>query len=583
MFTPMCRHAHAGPGSWCCRRRDRPVRPRRLDAEPRFYPDDPIAREPESQDASKAAPLRPVADVRAGRTTCSSTPATSRAACARRTSTRSTRCRTRAGSPTASAPGRSRLRSSCAAPNVGAPPDPSKWVLIREKTSGAHPGFTAKDAKGETWFLEFDPPYFPEGATGAVAIATKIFWALGYNQVESFLTTFDPKKTSIDPKATVRRPNGKRTPVHPRRHQRDPRDRRAQPGRHLSRRRRPPAAGQDSRRLPVRRHAPRRSQRSRAARAPARAAGAARLRRVDEPHRPQGREHARHAASPRTARPIVKHYLQDVGSTFGMCNDLHEWDLSYEYFYEGGPSRKRFFTLGFGLSPWQTVDYVEYPSVGKFEGKVFDPRKWRPQTPTAGLHGAARRRRVLGGAARRGLHRRPDPGGRPHGQFSNPRGREVSRRRADPAPGDDQAHLPDAGEPDRQPAPRCNGTDVRERGGRRRRRAAAPWRTARSWMVFDNATGATRPLSETKSETTTIPAPSGLPSSGFVAVDIAADSRCLSDVEDSPCAPTSDRTAGAGSSSASSGCRRICLPARPAARRIDEVAPPAAPAHAADE
>ena len=81
-------------------------------------------------------------------------------------------------------------------------------------------------------------------------------------------------------------------------------------------------------------------------------------------------------------KTIVKHYLQDVGSTFGMCNDMHEWDLSYEYFFEGGPSRKRLFTLGFGLSPWQTVDYVEYPSVGKFEGKVFDPRTWRPQTPT---------------------------------------------------------------------------------------------------------------------------------------------------------------------------------------------------------
>ena len=67
-------------------------------------------------------------------------------------------------------------------------------------------------------------------------------------------------------------------------------------------------------------------------------------------------------------RTIVKHYLQDVGSTFGMCNDLYEWDLSWEHFYQGDTTPKRLFSFGFALSPWQTVDYVEYPSIGKFEG-----------------------------------------------------------------------------------------------------------------------------------------------------------------------------------------------------------------------
>src|SRR6185436_11782553 len=81
-------------------------------------------------------------------------------------------------------------------------------------------------------------------------------------------------------------------------------------------------------------------------------------------------------------RSIVKHYLQDVGSTFGMCNDLYEWDLSYEHFYESGPSMKRLVSFGFALSPWQTIKYEEYPSIGKFEGDRFDPRAWRPQTPT---------------------------------------------------------------------------------------------------------------------------------------------------------------------------------------------------------
>ena len=97
-------------------------------------------------------------------------------------------------------------------PQIGAPPAPDRWVILREKTAGANPGFTARDAAGETWFLGFDPPSRPEGATASVVIANKLFWALGYNQVEMFLTTFDPKRAEIDPAATVRRPSGERTP-----------------------------------------------------------------------------------------------------------------------------------------------------------------------------------------------------------------------------------------------------------------------------------------------------------------------------------------------------------------------------------
>jgi hypothetical protein len=54
--------------------------------------------------------------------------------------------------------------------------------------------------------------------------------------------------------------------------------------------------------------------------------------------------------------------------------------------------------------------------------------------------------------------------------------------------------------------------------------AQAPAAYRAAWMTFDNNTGATKPISETKSSTTTIPVPGGLPASGFVAVDIAADS-----------------------------------------------------------
>jgi hypothetical protein len=71
-----------------------------------------------------------------------------------------------------------------------------------------------------------------------------------------------------------------------------------------------------------------------------------------------------------------------VGSTFGMANRPHEWDIGWEHFYEGEPSWRRLRSFGFDLSPWQTVPYMEYPSIGRFESEQFDPRTWKPQTPT---------------------------------------------------------------------------------------------------------------------------------------------------------------------------------------------------------
>jgi hypothetical protein len=194
---------------------------------PRFYPDDPIARDPESQDASKAQPYdigslyemthnlfvtpgyKPSGTRAQNINTIDEVPDsswfTNRIGTTRVTVDELVRGPTSAPRPT--------RRAGCSS---------------GKRRPAPIPGFTAKDANGETWFLEFDPPYFPEGATGAVAVATKIFWALGYNQVESFLTTFDPKtrrdRSEGDDSPPVRRADA----VHARRHERDPRARRAQ-------------------------------------------------------------------------------------------------------------------------------------------------------------------------------------------------------------------------------------------------------------------------------------------------------------------------------------------------------------------
>ena len=164
----------------------------------RFYADDPIAREPDSQDASKAAPyeIKSIYEMTYNLfVTASYKPSGLRAKNINTidevpdSSWFTNRIGTTPISPEQMTRGA----------NVGAPPDPSRWVLTQREDGRRASGLHGRDAKGETWFLEFDPTYYPEGATGAVAVATKIFWALGYNQVESFVTTFDPKRVEFDP------------------------------------------------------------------------------------------------------------------------------------------------------------------------------------------------------------------------------------------------------------------------------------------------------------------------------------------------------------------------------------------------
>jgi hypothetical protein len=490
---------------------------------PRFYDDDPIARVPETQDASKAQPYD-ITDLYEMTYNLFVT------AGYKPSGTRAQNINTVDEVPDSSwftnRIGSRPLTSEelVRGANVGAPPDPSKWTLIREKTSGVHPGFTARDGKGETWFLEFDPPYFAEGATSVVAIASKIFWALGYNQVESFLTTLDPKTTDIDPKATVKRPSGARTPF-----TRDDMNAILETVARKS---------DGTYRVVAGRLIPGKIMGNFLY------AGT----RPDDPNDLVPHEHRRELRALRVfgawtnltdlkaantidalvtenGRTYIKHYLQDVGSTFGLCNDLHEWDLSYEHFYQGGATLKRLFSFGFALSPWQTIDYVEYPSTGKFEGDRFDPRKWRPQTPTTAYmetrdddaFWAARRVAAFTDDMIRAVVH--------VGEFSNPDAEKLVadvliKRRNKIA----SVYLPAI-----NPivSPRLEGDRLTfENAAVAADVAKAPTAYHAAWMLYDNATDQTRPLSTTQSGTTTIEAPRGLPTAGgsMIAVDLSADS-----------------------------------------------------------
>jgi hypothetical protein len=348
----------------------------------RFYPDDPIQREPETQDASAVQeeeidlfwdlaenlfgrPGDPTPDVRARNiNTADEVPD-------------SNWFTNRIGARALT------TEEAVRGPVAGPGPAPGVWSVFRAKEAGFAPGFTMRDAKGDMWFVSFDANGHPEAATGAILVANKIFWALGYWQAENHLIRIMPDALLIDETAIVTPPSGK------------------------SRR----MKFSDIEAVLRRSHrSPDGSYRAVAARAlPGRPLGGFRYygTRPDDPNDVIPHEHRRELRALKVfgawtnlvdmkagntldtliaedGKNVVRHYLQDVGSTFGTgANAPREYDEGWEYLFEGDLTWKRLVTMGFYLQPWQTVQYVEKPSIGRFEGVVFDPEGWKPRVPTA--------------------------------------------------------------------------------------------------------------------------------------------------------------------------------------------------------
>ena len=269
-------------------------------------------------------------------------------------------------------------------PNTIDGPAAGTWTIIRPKTAGTAPGFTVRDEKDNVWFVAMDVRGYPVAATAANMVATRLFWALGYNQVEAYLTTIRPENVVIGDKATVRS--------------------------HGRRRRYTRADLHDV--FATAHQNPDGSYRVIAARAiPGRVVGGFRYygTRPDDPNDVVPHEHRRELRAlqifggwtnlvdmkagntvdtviTENGRSIVKHYLQDVGSTFGTgSRGPRSGDEGYEHVYEGTPTFKRFASLGFYIRPWQTVDYVAHPEIGLFSADAYEPREWRSRAPVAAL------------------------------------------------------------------------------------------------------------------------------------------------------------------------------------------------------
>jgi hypothetical protein len=257
------------------------------------------------------------------------------------------------------------------------------WIVVGAKNSGLQPGFravSADDATGQLYQIEFDPPDYPELATGAEIIGTAIYHALGYHVVENYLVTLDPARVTIGPKATIRDAAGRNRPF-----TRDDLD-------------------------AVLRRAARKADgtyRGLASKfAPGEPRGAFRYygTRPDDPNDIYPHEHRRELRGARVFGAWVqhddsrsnntldmlegppggrylRHYMFDFGSIMGSATTGPNAARSgHEYLIQRDTNLRTLYTFGLMPPAWARRGTGRYaPAAGPFSAEGFDPAKWRPE------------------------------------------------------------------------------------------------------------------------------------------------------------------------------------------------------------
>jgi hypothetical protein len=416
------------------------------------------------------------------------------------------------------------LEEAVRGPVSGSGPAPGVWTILAPKRTGIAPGFTMRDSKGDLWFVSFDGRGYPEAATGAIVVANKIFWALGYWQIENHLTVIRPETLEIAETATFTPLSGVRR-----------RMTRSDLNAILKRAHRSPdgsyravaARGVQGRPIEGFYYYGTRS---------------------DDPNDIVPHEHRRELRALKVfgawtnlvdmkagntldtvitenGRGVVRHYLQDVGSTFGTgATAPHDFFEGWDYLYDGNLALKRLVTFGFFLESWHTANYKYHPAIGRFEGDAFDPLTWKPRAPTAAFLRARAddtfwaARRVVA-FSNEMIHAIAATG-----HYSDPAATrllaEVLIKRRDAI---GRAYLP-AINPIAEPVLDEAGSLTFKNVAIDARVANAPELYQAKWFAFDNTTGESRLVGESTGSTPRLAAPARLSSAPgtFTRLEISA-------------------------------------------------------------
>jgi hypothetical protein len=263
-----------------------------------------------------------------------------------------------------------------------------QWTIISGKMEGQAPGFTIRDGGGQIYFVKFDPPPNPEMASGAEVITTKLLYALGYHVPENYIATIARESILVGEGARIEDTNGRKRQMEP-----------ADVDALLKRAARRPdgtyraLASKALEGKPV---------------GPFRYYGT----RPDDPNDIFPHEHRRelrgllafcawlnHDNSQSTNTldtlvkqgntAIVRHHLLDFGSSLGSGTvQAQSPKAGNEFVWDARPTLITMLTLGFYVRPWIKVEYPELPSIGRIESAYFNPAAWKPEYPNAAFDNA---------------------------------------------------------------------------------------------------------------------------------------------------------------------------------------------------
>ena len=409
-------------------------------------------------------------------------------------------------------------------PDASSGPASGTWTVTSSKSDGATPGFTVKDAHGQRWFLKFDPPGYRGMSTGTEVAVTKLMWALGYHVPENHISYMHREQLVVGDGASFTPPGGKKRPM-----------RLADINQLLTRANRESDG----------------SYRIVASKAlEGKPIGRIRFRgtRPDDPNDLVAHENRRELRAygvfaawlnhvdakainsldtlvTKNGRSFVRHHLIDFGSSLGSggVGPADYWAGS-QYLFEPGQTGRQMASLGFNIPKWHRAPFYESKTIGRLpkDNSQFDPEVWKPRVPNQAFLQARADDKFWAAQRLSALTTDLLAAAVKAGDFRDAEAEAflvnaLAERR------DATARIYLTGvNPIIDPQLDANGVLTFRNAAVDADVARAPREYRARWSAFDNATGDTTELGESTGSTTRIDAPAGLPrtSGAFIRVEL---------------------------------------------------------------